>query len=269
MEDLDVRIASRIEEAIQKALAPVLNQLVELNKSINARLDGLEKKVKKNAEVAENVKEQTMEIWEHIEHLIQKNDNLENQDRRMNVLIHGMQEDPNGETWEQSKQKAIEVFEKGNVMLEPRSIQRAHRVFGNTRPRPIIVRFVHYEDREKALNIGKKVEGIRISEDISMLVRNKRHTLAPYQKEAYNNGLKTYYSKDKLIVEKTSFVVDSFLETTTAYLEDGSRREIKSLKDFWTCLGKNKKRGRQELSPYTQTWSNQRAKERRTDLQGS
>ena len=198
-------------------------------------------------------------MWNYIGDIIEKVDQQENQDRRMNVLIHGVKEDPNGESWEGSKKRTLEVFEKANFKLEPALIQRAHRLHGRNRPRIMIIKFVQYADREKALKFGKTIPDIRITEDYSQLVRQKRNVLAPLQKAAYERRLRTLYLKDRLIVDKTSFTVDPFLEKTTAHLPDGNRKIIKDMDDFWQCFsergryfnnGNSNKRPRSQTSPF-------------------
>ena len=80
-----------------------------------------------------------------------RNERLEAQSRRDNLRFYGS-EDKQGETWEESENK-VRSYIANDLNIEESSIQieRAHRIPSKTSPRPLIVQFSFYEDRDRVL----------------------------------------------------------------------------------------------------------------------
>ena len=64
---------------------------------IEMGLNNLKMDVTTVREDVEAVKDSQDQLWNNFAKLVEKNDYLENQDRRMNVVIHGLQEKDGGE----------------------------------------------------------------------------------------------------------------------------------------------------------------------------
>ena len=80
-----------------------------------------------------------------------KNERLEVQSRRDNLKFHGF-EDNRGETWEESENTVRRyIFDELAIDESAIQIERAHRIRSKNSPRPIIVKFSHYKDRDRVL----------------------------------------------------------------------------------------------------------------------
>ena len=76
---------------------------------------------------------------------------MEAQSRRENLKFHGVNEDED-ETWDQSETKIRDylttVLEIDETSMK---IERAHRLPSKSKPRPIIVNFSHFKDKDEVL----------------------------------------------------------------------------------------------------------------------
>ena len=126
-----------------------------------------------------------------------KQEYLENSSRRNNVKILGIPEKTkkNGkEICEESEIKAIEAIKKKLEITDDLKIERAHRV-GRPRPkfrhiegakvenkpRPIVVRFQSWKDKEMALRAARRIrpEGMKFFEDFSKRTLDRRKENMP------------------------------------------------------------------------------------------
>ena len=113
-----------------------------------------------------------------------KADYLENQSRRNNLIFDGLKESF-CEKWEDTEKHVRKcIFEKLNLDASALAIERAHRVGKldykeeRQRPRPIVVKFLNFKDRELVWRNRKELKttapGVYINEDFSEMVRQKR-----------------------------------------------------------------------------------------------
>ena len=108
----------------------------------------------------------------------EKLDYIEGQSRRNNVIIDGIKESE-GEKWSDSEDKVRKLLsEKLQLDYHKLEVERAHRTGkpSNTRPRPIVVKFLRYKDKQEVLSKAKALKGtnIYINEDFPEPVRQKR-----------------------------------------------------------------------------------------------
>lgn len=102
-------------------------------------------------------------------------DDLENRERRNNLVFYGLAEHITKETAAQSEEL---IISQCNAKLEVSSltIERAHRLgkFCEGKNRPIIVRFNSFKDRQAVLGKAFTLRGsnVAISEDFSRTVRD-------------------------------------------------------------------------------------------------
>ena len=146
-----------------------------------SRLDAAEKKL---SEVSTTMKDLR---WKSID--------CESRMRRGNLIFHGIKEEKS-----ENCTKTINHFLKNILKVnEPVAIQRAHRLgkpaplnsVGQraTRPRPIIVNFLDYRQREAIRSArGKLSHPYGISEDLPFEVRKARETLTPELRELKQRG---------------------------------------------------------------------------------
>ena len=157
-----------------------------------------------------------------------KNEHLEAQSRRENLKFYGLN-DEQGETWEQSEANVREYLTRDLGMnVSDMGIERAHRLPSRSSPRPIIVKFSSFKDKDlvhkkyrqcrterqeaSAADIGSEnPEGnenstptVRVSEDFPKLATGVRVKLYPFLKQCYENETDTYLRYDMLIVDGQS-----------------------------------------------------------------
>ena len=130
-----------------------------------------------------------------LEELGDQQNYLENYSRRNNVKIFGIPEKEDGkETWDESEMKAIEAIRSSLKISEKLSVDRAHRVgkprpqfrhIGGSKvrsqPRPIVVRFHHWEVKEKVVKAAREIkpDGLKFYEDFSQRTLQRRKELIP------------------------------------------------------------------------------------------
>ena len=190
---------------------------------MNKIFDNLDKKVKElkldniqlkqqNATLSNQVIDLTTSVISLETRVIEtdkKNEQLEAQSRRENLKFYGMNKDED-ETWDQSETKIKDyLLTELNIDEARITIERAHRLPGKSKPRPIIVKFSHFKDKDAVLrqyrvkrreqqeaNVGQNAQGgdtegggetetnpARISEDSPKRVTKARTNLFPFLTE--------------------------------------------------------------------------------------
>lgn len=142
---------------------------------------------------------------QELEDLFEKLDHIENQLRRSNLLIDGIDEEK-GETISGLEMK-IQQMLSNNLGLDSSTIEmeRVHRIgqfHEGRKPRKIVVKLLRLKDRQRILSSTKKLKGtnIYINEDFSDLVQQRRRELLPKLKEAREKGERASLRYDKLII---------------------------------------------------------------------
>ena len=144
--------------------------------------------------------------------------------RRENLIIYNLPAQNINENCE----KRVKAFFKDTLKIENSEdfkIVRCHRLNSQSEPKPMIVRFHFYGDRQqvwKARSSLAKTE-ISMSEDFHPEVLEKRRTLYPYMKGARNAGLNSYLVYDKLFIDNTSYTVDTLdkVPDSLKYIQEG------------------------------------------------
>ena len=164
-----------------------------------------------------------------------KNERLEAQSRRDNLRFHGF-DDRRDENWEESESK-VRVYISEELGVDDSSIQieRAHGLRSKNTPRPIIVKFTRYKDREKVLKAYREKRkaqnnaapdgamadpnggddephdirrDIRVSEDFPERVIKVRTKLYPFLKSSLEKDYDAYLKYDRLIVDGQEYEYD-------------------------------------------------------------
>ena len=236
---------SNADENVEVNEINVTNILLEIRKdvkSMNKKFGKMEKTVKglkrDNAllkQQNEGLSKQVSELSVSVARLEartaeteKKNEHLEAQSRRENLKFYGLN-DEQGETWEQSEVKVREYLtQELNMNVSDMGIERAHRLPSRSSPRPIIVKFSHFKDKDLVLkkyrqrrterqeaNAAENPEGnenstptVRVSEDFPKRVTEARAKLYPFLKQCYENESEAYLRYDKLVVDGQSYVYD-------------------------------------------------------------
>ncbi|MEW8544943.1 MAG: hypothetical protein AB2693_15565 [Candidatus Thiodiazotropha sp.] len=175
----------------------------------------------------------------------EKCEHLEAQSTRENLRLYGVDEMQN-ETWEDTEKLVREYISKDLDMDDTDiSIERAHRIPSREKPRPIIVKFSFYKDRDRILktyrqkrkNLRQSEPGaqqgiesgenenadvtndhnefrrdIHISEDFPSRVMKVRNDLRPFLKKALSEGKDAHLKYDKLIINRDAYTYDNETE---------------------------------------------------------
>ena len=130
---------------------------------------------------------------------------MEDYSRRSNLQIAGMEERQGGETWEQTA-VAVSGLLENKLGLPNIDLERAHRVGQRLlhRPRPVIVRFKNYCDREAVLRNVAKLRGTKIfiNEDLCPASQALKNEQLPLLKQARAEGKIAYFRHTKLVIRE-------------------------------------------------------------------
>ncbi|MES9884418.1 MAG: hypothetical protein ABW185_26525 [Sedimenticola sp.] len=198
-------------------------------KTMNCKFDTLEKSVndlkldntllrQQNAVLTEKVETLSHNVEDvqkaSLEHE-RKTEKLEAQSRRENLKFHGIAEDRD----ESCEEKVRHYLSDIGVDETSISIDRAHRLPGRSTPRPIIVKFPLYKDRETVFksfkqhrrnpdNASGAASGIRVTEDFPARVIKHRTGLYPFMKEKLDANCTAFLRYDKLVVDGVTYIYD-------------------------------------------------------------
>ena len=117
---------------------------------------------------------------------------LEARGRRGNLIIHGI---PEGESGPECKRMVQGFFRDQLKLGGAIPVQRAHRLGTDQRrgPRPVIVLFVDYSDKERVKEARKMLPtGIFMTDDFAWEVRMARKDLQAEAKERQENGQRAW-----------------------------------------------------------------------------
>ena len=199
-----------IESLLDAKLKPVL----DLQNKLDLALEKMEALENENRWLRDRL----TAVEEHL-------DGLENQDRRNNVIIYGMQEGGDVENWGDTERKVIKIFQNANVTIDPGKIQRAHRLHSNSSPRPVIVKFSDYKEREKILREGRAAFGkdceVRVTEDITRRARMQRRELSGIQETLYKGRYKVFFRRGDLYASGVVFKCIPETKKIEALTRDG------------------------------------------------
>lgn len=109
------------------------------------------------------------------------------------------------------------------------SFERAHRLNTRNSPRPVIVKFSHFKDRDKVLRKYRDQKstalggeqpgdvsgqnrvidsGVRVAEDFSARVRRTRRALYPFLRDYLKESRDAHIRFDKLVVDGVNYIYD-------------------------------------------------------------
>ncbi|MEW8544972.1 MAG: hypothetical protein AB2693_15715 [Candidatus Thiodiazotropha sp.] len=234
---------------VQNSVRSMESRFTQLDKSMQEIRATNEKLVESNDRINENVKtlNDRVELLESkLKDSEEKRERLEAQSRRENLRFYGMSEDRD-ESWEGTENKIRDYISKDLEMDQSTiSIERAHRIQSSEKPRPVIVKFSFYKDKERILksyrqkrrasNEREKERGanressheasnveheneetgfrkdITICEDFPSRVMKARNDLRKFLRDALANGSKAFLRYDKLVIEGDVYEYDAATE---------------------------------------------------------
>ena len=199
----------------QEAMALILQELKQLEKlkTLDRIMESLEhtkhdlkeawleiESLKAKVARVEQLEERLMTLENRNKALEEKQDKHEMNSRRENILIKGVKERKD----ENCYHIAQSLFNKLGTGYGTCNLQRAHRL-GNSNsnsqdPRPIIVRFLSYQEKMKIMKKRSLLrdDGIFLTDDLLPEFRTKRQALRPVVKLTAKATDKATFSHDKL-----------------------------------------------------------------------
>ncbi|KAK3876681.1 hypothetical protein Pcinc_018560 [Petrolisthes cinctipes] len=195
-----------------KALQSTIKEVTQSLEFTQQEVDQLKQQVVKleaekteNKEVANGMKEDLQASKKLVMELEERCNHQEDHSRRNNLQIVGMEERPEGETWEQTAVLVSKLLED-KLELPNLQMERARRVGqrSNQLTRPIIARFVRFCDREAVMRSVTKLRGTRIfiNEDLCPASQSIRKAQLPLLKKARSEGKLAYFRHTKLVIKQ-------------------------------------------------------------------
>ena len=172
--------------------------------------------------LSNQLKEVDVQVFNHHEslgHVLGKQEYLENQSRRNNVYVTGIQE--NGkESWDETEDILKSKIKELLNISDELTIERAHRV--NPKPngrrgssgargsrkeecsRPIIAKFLNWKEKERVLAAARSIkpDGVKFVQDFSQATLDRRYELVPKLQEARRQGKIAFFIADRLIIKE-------------------------------------------------------------------
>ena len=179
---------------------PILIDIQRSIKQMHTKFDNLERSMNDLKQENRHLREENSKLVREMDHLNSKIENLEAQSRRQNLKFFNVPESEK-ESWEESEHK-IRQFMRDTLDIDEStiSIERAHRLPGKYKPRPIIAKFSFFKDRERVLQSfrQKRRQGdegdmvprskISVVEDYPQRISKVRRAFTPFLREAINEG---------------------------------------------------------------------------------
>ncbi|XP_070549919.1 uncharacterized protein [Ptychodera flava] len=195
-----------------------------LSTNLNRKIDELNEEVLKLAGQAKESDEriacleaENRRLNDEIDKLETELDKQQGQTKRENLLFHGLEQNDN-ETWEETEE-IVKEFIKSNLNIdEDVDIERAHRITtSRAKPQPVIAKFSRYKDKVKVMKQARVLKNtldtsVRVGEDFTERVREKRRKLWPTMNQALTDGKRATMRYDKLIIEGEVYAYDTKAE---------------------------------------------------------
>ena len=165
------------------------------------------------AETSTTVKEKAEDMNSFdtdIEVLKRRNIKFEAYTRRENIRIYNIKEESDENTEEQVRNLFVAKLRIPQNDVDAIPFERVHRIpvkpssqrSQSRGPRPVIVRFSHYQNKEFVRSFYKNLKGtkIGISDDFPREVEEIHKTLYPVLKQAKREQKRAFFNFDKLII---------------------------------------------------------------------
>lgn len=194
----------------------IASDIANIKTQFNARFDALESRVAALESVTavcegktacEALRAEGASASKTLAQLSLKIDELENQSRRNNIILHGFPEDA-GENGE-SILSSVSVLVTQKMKMEMPRVERIHRL-GKPRERlarPIILKLLNFNDKMALLKKAKHLKGsdFSISEDYSFRVRSIRKKLWDATSTFRNNGSSVKIVYDHVFIDNVRY----------------------------------------------------------------
>ena len=211
--------SEQLNAAVERIQGTMERSLGSMESKLTARLDRMEENqqvVKETvlclSEKCKALEEENQALRSDVGFLLDKNDYIENQSRRNNLVFVGIPKLHGQETWKDCEDKVLEIIHQGMGVSTDTfiDIERAHRA-----GKAIVVKFLSYKQKMSVLSCAKNLKNSRrfsrvyVNEDFSLVVKRKRAELRKVQMELRDEGRPSALRFDKLVAGDSIFTVDS------------------------------------------------------------
>lgn len=180
------------------------------------QLDEISKMIIENKNKLANVEVTVTSLEKTIELQQQRLSNLEDRERRNNMIVFSIPE-ANNETAADLEQKVIRDIFFGQLGVTVTSVERIHRLGPkrHNKNRPIILRVYNYNEKQLVFKNCRKLKNtlVIVSDDYSKKTVEKRRQLWNTARQEKRNGDKVRLVYDKLFVNDVAYVRDSVTNT--------------------------------------------------------
>ena len=200
-------------ESLKKEIGELKGELKDLKESLEFAGKEIISLKAEMAETSTTVKEngEDMNSFDtDIEVLKRRNIKLEAYTRRENIRIYNIKEESDENTEEQVRNLFVAKLRIPQNDVDAIRFERVHRIpmkpssqrSQSRGPRPVIVRFSHYQNKEFVRSFYKNLKGtkIGISDDFPREVEEIHKTLYPVLKQAKREQKRAFFNFDKLII---------------------------------------------------------------------
>ena len=213
-------------EDVKSEVKDIRKEIEELKLSVkfmSGKYDDVKEKIVKADNeingVYAQIKSINKEMNDGFEDLEWKQEYLENQSRRNNIKITGVQEDDTEKTWDDTEMIVQKMIREKLGIEEDVKIERAHRVgkklksrvpprqdgsasLSSGSSRPIIAKIQSWKTKETILKVARKKrpKGIQFMGDFSRRTLERRASKIPEMLEARKKGKTAFMVMDKLII---------------------------------------------------------------------
>jgi hypothetical protein len=197
----------------QEKDSKIIKQLVELHKQVLAemkkctealdqKLDRVNETVNKIISDYEQVKESIKEWGKCQQRVDEKIRHLEDEKRKNNIIIFGLQE-KGDESYLETLELTVKFLrDTMGAEVSKENIDYVTRIGRKSGGRPILVKFTTFFKKLEVWRNKKNLAGtkIRMDDDLSLEDRRTRKELIPYLKDARKRGHKAFLRKQVLLV---------------------------------------------------------------------
>ena len=212
MSELSSKVSS-FEQAQNNTASHIDQRLDDMEKTIDRRISDLEDNqhsLQLDVDALEAQYDQTKSICHHLEKTVEnlehKLDDMDNQNRRNNLIFWGIPK-VFGETKDHCEKRVREIIRRDMKMSENIVIDSVQRI-GSA----VLVRLQSFGQRMEILRHGRELKQINspvsVREDLTETTRRKRKGLTPLMNQLRDDGMWAQLKKDRLVTDDGEYTFD-------------------------------------------------------------
>ncbi|XP_049273573.1 uncharacterized protein LOC119399789 [Rhipicephalus sanguineus] len=190
----------------------LLRQILDGQKTMQARLDTIESKVENSTAAFTELTSKISSLEATIQTIQTKLIDLEDRSRRNNLLVFGLPERPD-ETFQSLTNTVVSEIFENMLGVKVSTVERIHRIGQKRRNknRPVVLRLIDHREKINVLRNCSKLKGkdISVAEDFSPETRQTRRYLWESTANIRKKGEKVKLVHDKVIINGDTYAWDA------------------------------------------------------------